>query len=275
MIVLRNLVDQIIPKNIRELKDTYTYYGSFSYILHPVLCASVWLVMSWSVCLYFTWTYGCLCALNAGTYLSSVRVTFLHVTSSTYVCPLVFQQGKSVATLAADTSRHLLVCFLWVMKNADKSLIQRWTIDMPPSQLNKLLELLTICVSCFEYRVSLHTRQPFRFRWDFIYTLPACVFILQIEFLLQNIKTNTCPVNMCPYVCRVSRALTKWAPRPYRNLIRPSCSWRKLCWEEWEPAGKWWNESEVVYLLALYYCRYSPLGIACLSYMRSAFSAIF
>lgn len=65
------------------------------------------------------------------------------------------QQGKSVATLAADTSRHLLVCFLWVMKNADRSLIQRWTVDMPPSQLNKLLELLTICVSCFEYRVSL------------------------------------------------------------------------------------------------------------------------
>uniref|UniRef100_A0A673BJ24 Dedicator of cytokinesis 8 n=1 Tax=Sphaeramia orbicularis TaxID=375764 RepID=A0A673BJ24_9TELE len=68
---------------------------------------------------------------------------------------LVSMQGKSVATLAADTSRHLLVCFLWVMKNADRSLIQRWTVDMPPSQLNKLLELLTICISCFEYRVSL------------------------------------------------------------------------------------------------------------------------
>ncbi|XP_037536915.1 dedicator of cytokinesis protein 8 [Nematolebias whitei] len=61
-------------------------------------------------------------------------------------------QVKSVATLAADTSRHLLVCFLWVMKNADRSLIQRWTVAMPPSQLNKLLELLTICISCFEYR---------------------------------------------------------------------------------------------------------------------------
>ncbi|XP_074525840.1 dedicator of cytokinesis protein 8 [Halichoeres trimaculatus] len=61
-------------------------------------------------------------------------------------------QSKSIAALAADTSRHLLVCFLWVMKNADRSLIQRWTVDMPPSQLNKLLELLTICVSCFEYR---------------------------------------------------------------------------------------------------------------------------
>uniref|UniRef100_A0A8C5CC66 Dedicator of cytokinesis 8 n=1 Tax=Gadus morhua TaxID=8049 RepID=A0A8C5CC66_GADMO len=61
-------------------------------------------------------------------------------------------QSKSVATLAADTSRHLLVCFLWVMKNAERGLIQRWTVDMPSSQLNRLLELLTICVSCFEYR---------------------------------------------------------------------------------------------------------------------------
>uniref|UniRef100_A0A8D2ZJP9 Dedicator of cytokinesis 8 n=1 Tax=Scophthalmus maximus TaxID=52904 RepID=A0A8D2ZJP9_SCOMX len=65
---------------------------------------------------------------------------------------VLLPHSKSVATLAADTSRHLLVCFLWVMKNADRSLIQRWTVDMPPSQLNKLLELLTICVSCFEYR---------------------------------------------------------------------------------------------------------------------------
>uniref|UniRef100_H3DJQ4 Dedicator of cytokinesis 8 n=1 Tax=Tetraodon nigroviridis TaxID=99883 RepID=H3DJQ4_TETNG len=61
-------------------------------------------------------------------------------------------QGKTIATLPADTSRNLLVCFLWVMKNADRSVIQRWTADMPPSQLNKLLELLTICVSCFEYK---------------------------------------------------------------------------------------------------------------------------
>uniref|UniRef100_A0A4W6CA09 Dedicator of cytokinesis 8 n=1 Tax=Lates calcarifer TaxID=8187 RepID=A0A4W6CA09_LATCA len=84
----------------------------------------------------------------------SVRTTSYHIIL--HICLSLFspsQHGKSIATLAADTSRHLLVCFLWVMKNADRSLIQRWTIDMPPSQLNKLLELLTICVSCFEYRV--------------------------------------------------------------------------------------------------------------------------
>ncbi|XP_041753155.1 dedicator of cytokinesis protein 8 isoform X1 [Coregonus clupeaformis] len=62
------------------------------------------------------------------------------------------QSGKAVATLSAETSRNLLVCFLWVMKNAERSLIQRWTVDMPSAQLNRLLELLTICVSCFEYR---------------------------------------------------------------------------------------------------------------------------
>ncbi|XP_045559244.1 dedicator of cytokinesis protein 8 isoform X2 [Salmo salar] len=62
------------------------------------------------------------------------------------------QSAKAVATLSAETSRNLLVCFLWVMKNAERSLIQRWTVDMPSAQLNRLLELLTICVSCFEYR---------------------------------------------------------------------------------------------------------------------------
>ena len=45
------------------------------------------------------------------------------------------------------------MCFLWVMKNTESSLIQRWALDMPLSQLNRLLELLIICVSCFEYRV--------------------------------------------------------------------------------------------------------------------------
>uniref|UniRef100_A0A674NJ54 Dedicator of cytokinesis 8 n=1 Tax=Takifugu rubripes TaxID=31033 RepID=A0A674NJ54_TAKRU len=73
--------------------------------------------------------------------------------------PCSSKQGKTIATLPADTSRNLLMCFLWVMKNADRSLIQRWTVDMPPSQLGKLLELLTICVSCFEYKVGLLLRQ--------------------------------------------------------------------------------------------------------------------
>uniref|UniRef100_A0A8B9K2U0 Dedicator of cytokinesis 8 n=1 Tax=Astyanax mexicanus TaxID=7994 RepID=A0A8B9K2U0_ASTMX len=60
--------------------------------------------------------------------------------------------GKIGSTLTAETSRNLLVCFLWIMKNADQNLVQRWVVDTPSSQLSRLLELLTICVSCFEYR---------------------------------------------------------------------------------------------------------------------------
>ncbi|MCI4380885.1 hypothetical protein PGIGA_G00245190 [Pangasianodon gigas] len=60
--------------------------------------------------------------------------------------------GRSCSTLSAETSRNLLVCFLWIMKNADQSLIQRWIVDISPSQLSRLLELLTICTSCFDYR---------------------------------------------------------------------------------------------------------------------------
>uniref|UniRef100_A0AAR2KB88 Dedicator of cytokinesis 8 n=1 Tax=Pygocentrus nattereri TaxID=42514 RepID=A0AAR2KB88_PYGNA len=70
---------------------------------------------------------------------------------------LARNSGKIGNTLTAETSRNLLVCFLWIMKNADQSLVQRWVVDMPSSQLSRLLELLTICISCFEYRVRAHS----------------------------------------------------------------------------------------------------------------------
>ncbi|KGL80696.1 Dedicator of cytokinesis protein 8, partial [Tinamus guttatus] len=55
-------------------------------------------------------------------------------------------------TLGPDTSRNLLICFLWIMKNADQNLIQKWIADLPSMQLNRILDLLFICVSCFEYK---------------------------------------------------------------------------------------------------------------------------
>uniref|UniRef100_A0A8D0GMJ9 Dedicator of cytokinesis 8 n=1 Tax=Sphenodon punctatus TaxID=8508 RepID=A0A8D0GMJ9_SPHPU len=59
---------------------------------------------------------------------------------------------KQYNTLSPDTTRHLLICFLWIMKNADQNLIQKWITDLPPMQLNRILDLLFICVSCFEYK---------------------------------------------------------------------------------------------------------------------------
>lgn len=87
-------------------------------------------------------------------WMSMIIFFFIHLIKTLLQsCLLIPQSGKSCSTLSAETSRNLLVCFLWIMKNAEQSLIQRWIVDISPSQLSRLLELLTICTSCFDYRV--------------------------------------------------------------------------------------------------------------------------
>uniref|UniRef100_A0AAX7SZ15 Dedicator of cytokinesis 6 n=1 Tax=Astatotilapia calliptera TaxID=8154 RepID=A0AAX7SZ15_ASTCA len=61
------------------------------------------------------------------------------------------QHAKS-SSLSAECSRTLLVCFLWVLKNADAALLERWVSDLSVLQINRLLDLLHLCVSCFEYK---------------------------------------------------------------------------------------------------------------------------
>ncbi|NXO05322.1 DOCK8 protein, partial [Rhinopomastus cyanomelas] len=65
---------------------------------------------------------------------------------------LVSLPYRQSATLSPDTTRNLLICFLWIMKNADQNLIQKWIADLPSMQLNRILDLLFLCVSCFEYK---------------------------------------------------------------------------------------------------------------------------
>uniref|UniRef100_A0A8C7S489 Dedicator of cytokinesis 7 n=1 Tax=Oncorhynchus mykiss TaxID=8022 RepID=A0A8C7S489_ONCMY len=59
-------------------------------------------------------------------------------------------------TFSAESSRSLLICLLWVLKNADECVLQKWFSDLSVSQLNRLLDMLYLCVSCFEYKVTLH-----------------------------------------------------------------------------------------------------------------------
>ncbi|XP_077590257.1 dedicator of cytokinesis protein 7 isoform X1 [Stigmatopora nigra] len=60
--------------------------------------------------------------------------------------------GRQNGNLSAECSRTLLVCFLWVLKNADAALLERWVADMSVHQINRLLDLLHLCISCFEYK---------------------------------------------------------------------------------------------------------------------------
>uniref|UniRef100_A0A8C0KZJ3 Dedicator of cytokinesis 7 n=1 Tax=Canis lupus dingo TaxID=286419 RepID=A0A8C0KZJ3_CANLU len=67
---------------------------------------------------------------------------------------LTSSSGRQHTTFSAESSRSLLICLLWVLKNADETVLQKWFTDLSVLQLNRLLDLLYLCVSCFEYKVS-------------------------------------------------------------------------------------------------------------------------
>uniref|UniRef100_A0A8C5L0K0 Dedicator of cytokinesis 6 n=1 Tax=Jaculus jaculus TaxID=51337 RepID=A0A8C5L0K0_JACJA len=60
--------------------------------------------------------------------------------------------SRSGCSLSAESSRTLLVCVLWVLKNAEPALLQRWTADLALPQLGRLLDLLYLCLAAFEYK---------------------------------------------------------------------------------------------------------------------------
>ncbi|MGH0155770.1 UNVERIFIED_CONTAM: hypothetical protein FKN15_030075 [Acipenser sinensis] len=60
--------------------------------------------------------------------------------------------GRQFAVFSAESSRSLLICLLWVLKNADELVLQKWFTDLSVMQLSRLLDLLHLCVSCFEYK---------------------------------------------------------------------------------------------------------------------------
>uniref|UniRef100_A0A665UL57 Dedicator of cytokinesis 7 n=1 Tax=Echeneis naucrates TaxID=173247 RepID=A0A665UL57_ECHNA len=67
-------------------------------------------------------------------------------------------------SFSAESSRSLLICLLWVLKNADELVLQKWFTDLSVSQLNRLLDLLYLCVSCFEYKVKLTVMNSLTFK---------------------------------------------------------------------------------------------------------------
>ncbi|KAE8748545.1 hypothetical protein FOCC_FOCC004721 [Frankliniella occidentalis] len=55
-------------------------------------------------------------------------------------------------SLSADTTRHLLGCFLWVLKNMNKTLLKQWWTELPPQRFHQLLETLYVGSYTFEYQ---------------------------------------------------------------------------------------------------------------------------
>uniref|UniRef100_F6RV63 Dedicator of cytokinesis 8 n=1 Tax=Callithrix jacchus TaxID=9483 RepID=F6RV63_CALJA len=88
-------------------------------------------------------------AINQNVALAIAGNHFNLKTSGMMLSSLPYKQYNM---LSADTTRSLMICFLWIMKNADQSLIRKWIADLPSVQLNRILDILFICVFCFEYK---------------------------------------------------------------------------------------------------------------------------
>ena len=57
-------------------------------------------------------------------------------------------------TLSKDLTQQLLICFCWVIKNIDKGTLKHWIRELSPQRVHQFVDLLQLCVSCFEYDPS-------------------------------------------------------------------------------------------------------------------------
>lgn len=54
--------------------------------------------------------------------------------------------------LREDTSRHLLLCFLWLLRNADRRTLKHSLAEWRPIKLQRFVAILRKCASCFQYK---------------------------------------------------------------------------------------------------------------------------
>lgn len=57
-----------------------------------------------------------------------------------------------MTTFSEETSRDLLICLLWLLKNVDSSVLRHWWTHMTREQLQHLIQLLDLSITSFEYK---------------------------------------------------------------------------------------------------------------------------
>lgn len=59
---------------------------------------------------------------------------------------------SSLTTFSEETSRDLLICFLWLLKNVDPSILRHLWTQISREQLQNLIQLLDLSIATFEYK---------------------------------------------------------------------------------------------------------------------------
>lgn len=111
---------------------------------------------------------------------------------------LVLQATRQHGSFSAESSRSLLICLLWVLKNADEMVLQKWFTDLSVSQLNRLLDLLYLCVSCFEYKVWINLIVEGALL-DFLVAI--YMYLLSLSSLFSFSCTQS--IHLCPFTNQV------------------------------------------------------------------------
>lgn len=65
---------------------------------------------------------------------------------------------RKKSPLSSENTRHLLSCFVWVLKNLEQNILYRWTLGLTPHRVHQMLQVMNICIPCFEYKGQ--KRQP-------------------------------------------------------------------------------------------------------------------
>ncbi|CAG0892792.1 unnamed protein product, partial [Darwinula stevensoni] len=128
-----------------------------------------------------------------------------------------------------ETTKDLLVCFLWVLKNVDSSLLRSWWSDFSPQRLKQLLEVLDLGIASFEYQgkveVPRRTQSSFRKPGD-VKSILQEVILGQGSARMELIRRKTSEKDL-PSVpgpgerLRWRKELTQWRP-PVDLGERPS-----------------------------------------------------
>ena len=86
--------------------------------------------------------------------------------STAVINPDIFNaiSGSRLYTVNSDTikptkvqisethTKDLLLCFLWVVKNLDNSILLKFITYLPPQKVHNFLQILNNCIPCFEYK---------------------------------------------------------------------------------------------------------------------------
>ena len=85
--------------------------------------------------------------------LTTLTSAFLHQPLFTNVLPPSPLQSRGRSQLSAEWTRHLLICFLWVIKSVERRVLLAWWADLPLQTVSQILEVLYFATANFEYKV--------------------------------------------------------------------------------------------------------------------------